>query len=76
MHSSVRTILTATVYHEFCNSKLRNSKKGLKLFRRGSKLVEYCKTCKIYIADSEFIKRAKSFKIDFQGSQLPKFWNT
>ena len=29
----------------------------LKVFRKGLKLVEYCKTCKNFIADSEIVKK-------------------
>ena len=39
-------------------------------------LVEYCKTGKTYIADSELMKRrAKSFKVDTQGLQIGNFYN-
>ena len=49
----------------------------LKVFKRGLKLVQYCKTCQTYIDDSEIIKGAKkltltnyspnSFRIAYQG---------
>ena len=44
----------------------------LKSFRRGLKLVKCCKTCKIYIADSEIIKKEIE-KINARGSQSQKF---
>ena len=44
--------------HEDSKLKLRIPEwEPLKVSRRGTKLVEYCKTCKTYIADCEIIKR-------------------
>ena len=40
--------------------KLRNPGwKAQTIFRRGSKLEKYCKTCKISIADPKIIKKLK-----------------